>query len=132
MSLRKSPTRTVAFLEANRRNAQKSTGPRTAQGKAWTRFNSLRDGFRSRECLEFMKALYDAPPGRVGPTALALLEAGHNRHPMFREVAEMSLKVEIEICDELRLRRARSEKQKRMLFFDEQSRNVIENKKPIR
>jgi len=29
MSLRKSPTRTEAFLAANRANARKSTGPRT-------------------------------------------------------------------------------------------------------
>ena len=34
MSLRKSPSRTQAFLAANRANAQKSTGPRTPEGKA--------------------------------------------------------------------------------------------------
>ena len=33
MSLRKSPTLTPALLEANRRNARKSTGPRTARGR---------------------------------------------------------------------------------------------------
>jgi len=30
--------------EANRRNAQKSTGPRTARGKAWSRLNALKHG----------------------------------------------------------------------------------------
>jgi len=30
--------------EANRRNASKSTGPRTAQGKAWSRLNALKHG----------------------------------------------------------------------------------------
>jgi len=34
MSLRKSPALTPPLLEANRRNAKKSTGLRTAQGKA--------------------------------------------------------------------------------------------------
>jgi hypothetical protein len=44
MSLRKSPTLTPARIEANRRNAQKSTGPRTARGKAQVRFNALKTG----------------------------------------------------------------------------------------
>ena len=48
MSLRKSPTLTPARIEANRRNAQKSTGPRTARGKGQSRMNSLRTGERSR------------------------------------------------------------------------------------
>jgi hypothetical protein len=45
-----SPTMTPARLEANRRNgrnARKSTGPRTAQGKSQSRLNSLREGNRS-------------------------------------------------------------------------------------
>ena len=46
MSLRKSPTRTAASLAANRANAQKSTGPRTAGGKARARLNRLRHGRR--------------------------------------------------------------------------------------
>src|SRR6516225_5050143 len=31
-------------IQANRRNAQKSTGPRTAEGKAVSRFNALKTG----------------------------------------------------------------------------------------
>jgi len=31
-------------VEANRRNAQKSTGPRTARGKSWSRLNALKHG----------------------------------------------------------------------------------------
>ena len=38
-------------LEANRRNAQRSTGPRTAEGKARSRCNALRHGLRSEEVL---------------------------------------------------------------------------------
>ncbi|MGA3327578.1 MAG: hypothetical protein ABSF45_24210 [Terriglobia bacterium] len=48
MSLRKSPTRTPAFLEAIRRNAQKSTGPWTVRGKAQSCLNRLKTGARSR------------------------------------------------------------------------------------
>ena len=44
MSLRRSPRRTAAFLAANRANAQKSTGPRTALGKQ----ASAANGFRAR------------------------------------------------------------------------------------
>ena len=47
MSLRKSPTRTPAFLAANRANAQKCAGPRTPEGKARVARNALRHGFRA-------------------------------------------------------------------------------------
>jgi hypothetical protein len=42
--LRKSPTRTEAFLAANRRNAQKCIGPRTPEGKARVSLNALKNG----------------------------------------------------------------------------------------
>lgn len=35
-------------IAANRRNALKSTGPRTARGKAFARLNALRHGLRAR------------------------------------------------------------------------------------
>jgi hypothetical protein len=37
--------------EANRQNAQKSTGPRTAAGKAAVALNGIKHGLLSRECL---------------------------------------------------------------------------------
>ncbi len=44
MFLRKCPTRTPALLAANRANAQKSTGPRTARGKGQVTLNALKHG----------------------------------------------------------------------------------------
>jgi hypothetical protein len=42
--LRKPPTRTPEFLAANRKNAKKSTGPRTQVGKALSALNALKHG----------------------------------------------------------------------------------------
>ncbi len=47
MALRKSPVRTAAMLAANRANAQKCTGPSTAQGKARVALNALKHGRRA-------------------------------------------------------------------------------------
>jgi hypothetical protein len=48
MSLRRSPLLTPAALAARRANARKSTGPRSARGKAWSCLNALCHGRRSR------------------------------------------------------------------------------------
>ena len=81
MSLRKSPTLTPALLDSNRRNARKSTGPKTARGKAWSRLNHLRNGARSSEYISFVEALLDAPPGQVGVTARDILLSKPVIHP---------------------------------------------------
>ena len=127
MSLRKSPCLTPALLASNRRNAKKSTGPRTARGKAWSRLNHMREGWRSPEYLSLITALFNAPPGRAGATAQALVQtgssssvhrarcnrcAGRDRHRQRKEM-ETSPRDEIE---------------KRIPFFHVQSRNVYENK----
>ena len=46
MTLCKPRTVSPARIAANRRNPQKSTGPRTVQGKAQSRMNGLREGNR--------------------------------------------------------------------------------------
>ncbi len=99
MSLRKSPTLTPALLAANRRNAKRSTGPRTARGKAVSRLNRMKDGMRSPEYLKFVKAVMDAPPGRVGQTALDLLSSQQVIHPLFMDMAKMIVHADFEISD---------------------------------
>ena len=72
MPLRKSPVRTPALLAANRANAQKSTGPRTPQGKARVSFNAFKHG------------RYAARPEEL---AERLLRAGcHREVALYRQV----------------------------------------------
>ena len=101
MSLRKNPV-TPARLEANRRNSQKSTGPRTARGKAQVRMNALRAGDRSRLLQEFGRALFDAPFGGVERAARELLMPELARHRLFAVSAEVA--VEADRPDQERLR----------------------------
>jgi hypothetical protein len=54
--LRKSPARTEAFLAANRRNAQKCTGPRTPEGKARVSLNALKHGRYAERLPEKLEA----------------------------------------------------------------------------
>ena len=62
---------TLQQIEANRLNAQKSTGPRSAEGKAAVRFNALKTGIDAQS---------QVIPGE-DPAALALLAAEYyNRY----------------------------------------------------
>lgn len=94
MSLRKSPTMTPAGLDANRRNAQKSTGPRTARGKAQTSMNGLKTGRRSSRHRELIIALLNAGPGATESAAQAVLTPEQARHPIFAEALEIAREVE--------------------------------------
>jgi hypothetical protein len=102
MPLRKPLTMTPARIEANRRNAEKSTGPRTARGKAQSRMNGLRDGGRSRVYLDLMRTLLDAPPCAVEKTARAALTPEEAAHPLLKELVEMFRQAEIEVVLENR------------------------------
>jgi hypothetical protein len=116
MSLRKSPTLTPALIAANRRNAKKSTGPRTARGKAWSRLNRLRHGARSAEYISLLEALLYAPPGRVGETTQSLLASKPVVHPLFSEIAEVSVQAEIDIYEESRRNRAQRKRENNLFL----------------
>jgi hypothetical protein len=101
MSLRKLHM-TPARLEANRRNARKSTGPRTALGKSQSRMNGLRSGARSRLLSDLMQALVDARPGRVLETARAVLTPAQLRHPVFIGLVEIMYRSELQLSARFR------------------------------
>jgi len=84
------PTFTPALPAANRRNEQKSTGPRTARGKGQSRLNSLRIEARASLYL----ALLDAPPCQVGPTAAAHLTPLLAAHANFAELMDPCVQAE--------------------------------------
>ena len=93
MSLRKSPTMTPARLEANGRNgrnARKSTGPRTAQGKSQSRLNSLRERNRSALRRDAMLSFLQAPPRSVEEVALAIPTPAQTPHPLFADIVEIA------------------------------------------
>jgi len=102
MSLRRSPTLTPALLAANRNNAKKSTGPRTARGKAAIRWNGLRTGNSCPEYLNFFTALLNASPQMMGGVARALSDANLRLHPLFREAAELAVQAEALVCADQR------------------------------
>ena len=89
MSLRKSPTMTPARIEANRRNAKKSTGPRTTRGKSQSSLNSLRAGARSVLHRNFLELMLNAPPCSVHLVAQALLTPEQAAHPLFAETLDL-------------------------------------------
>jgi len=131
VSLRKSPTLTPALLAANRRNARKSTGPKTERGKNWSRVNRLRGGMRSPTYLRFVHAVLAANPGQVRQTALAILPPHLAAHPLYREFLERVVRTDLEMAAEFAARRTlanstptfsgRFERK-----YDVPSRNVIE------
>jgi|SRR5271157_1874578 len=102
MSLRKSPILTPARLAANRRNALKSTGPRTAAGKAWSRLNGLRNGSRSPAYQKLLLDLLDAEPGGIEQVARATLTPQQAAHPLFARTVDSFRRVEFEICQDFR------------------------------
>src|SRR5271167_1425304 len=52
---------TPRMAEANRQNAQKSTGPRTPEGKERVAYNAVKHGFSAQPTLNFMMAAGEDP-----------------------------------------------------------------------
>ena len=83
-------------IEANRRNAAKSTGPRTESGKAVTRLNALKTG---------IDAATQVLPGESPEEFAALLAEYYDRHRP--SIPEQRLQVDILVSCEWLLRRLR-------------------------
>jgi hypothetical protein len=98
MSLRKPYVLSPARIAANRRNARKSTGPRSARGKAQSRLNRLRDGSRSRLYQDLLWRLMDAPPAAVARTARRTITPELVRHPLFAELGRIFCQAEAEVA----------------------------------
>jgi len=98
MSLLERRVSSPARIAANRRNAQKSTGPRSARGKAQSRLNRLRNGGRSRLYQDLMWRLMDAPPGAVARTARVATTPELAVHPLFAELAQVFCRAEVEVA----------------------------------
>lgn len=74
-------TVTPARLEANRRNALKSTGPRTAEGKSRSSLNAMKRGGRSQTQKLLWQILQQAPVGGVRRMARQVLTPGQLSKP---------------------------------------------------
>ncbi len=97
MSLLKPRAITPARLAAHRRDAQKSTGPRTARGKAQSRLNGMRHGFCSPDYRRFRLALFEAPPGYpVAKTVCDLLTPQESCHPVYANLIDVHFEMEME------------------------------------
>jgi hypothetical protein len=116
VSLRKSPTLTPALLAANRRNAQKSTGPRTERGKNWSRVNRLRTGLRSPSYCRFVDAVLAAMPGEVRRTAEASVPPHLMNHPLYLDFLVGILETDVQLGAKYAEQEQRLERMKEMTF----------------
>jgi hypothetical protein len=83
-------------FEANRRNAEKSTGPRTEKGKAKSRWNALKHGLTAKTTVL---------PGVESKGEFKKLLRGYLRHYKPKGTPEKSLVQRLAACD-LRVQRA--------------------------
>ena len=117
MALRKSPTLTPALLAACRRNAKKSTGPRTALGKANVRMNALRQGGRSQVWRNFALAVFNAAPGGIERAVRRWLTPDLAWHQPFASYAEIAIEADLPGPERRRRIRALLRRKKKVSFF---------------
>ena len=98
MSLRKPPDITRAMVEANRRNARRSTGPKSAAGKARSRLNSLRHARRSKEYSSFVSALIMAEPYAILRSPKSFLTPAQADHQAFADLFHGFLQAEVQLA----------------------------------
>jgi hypothetical protein len=117
---------TPARLAASRRNAQKSTGPRTACGKAQSRLNALRHGYCSPIYRQLRLALFEAPPGYpVALTVQSALTPQEIANPVYSDLISVHLEME---CEDVKYRRRLRRQQERQAVHDlKRSQELVEN-----
>jgi hypothetical protein len=126
MSLLKPRVITPARRAANRRNAQQSTGPRTARGKAQSRLNGLRHGCCSPAYRQFWLCLFEAPPGTpVATTVCNMLTPEQSCHPVYADLIDVHF--EMEMDDRAYTERMRRRRARQAMLDPERSLEPIEN-----
>ena len=119
---------TPARLAASRRNALKSTGPRTERGKIQSSLNNLRSGRYSPRYRVLWGAFLQAPGVSVDEIARILLTPEEARHPLFAERLDSLREVQIEIgCGPKRPYRKRKVTTGKAETKPNRSEDVIEN-----
>ena len=77
-----------AQAEANRRNAQNSTGPKTQEGKAASRLNALKHGLTAKQLVLFDETdAQTAPPDDVARARLDLTRDTAQQRGLARAIA---------------------------------------------
>ena len=84
---------TEAALAANRANALKSTGPRTAAGKARSRLNALKHGRRSSLATEYFRLWFNALT--TGPWERPRLDVAKMPVPFFVSPRQVNWRGEV-------------------------------------
>jgi hypothetical protein len=116
---------TPARWAANWSNARKSTGPRTARGKAQSRLNALRTGERSVLFNKFFRAMSNTPIFATDETARAVLTPDQAVHPLFAQAVELFRDVDFGMMAPSEENR---EGRSNNIFLYDLSRNIFENK----
>jgi hypothetical protein len=110
-----------ARLEANRRNARKSTGPRTPEGKAASRRNALKDGLRCETIEpEHHRLLIDA---RAEEWAAELRPDGAVQRWVVRRAAAAS--VRLDLCQEAEIERRAEAAERAEAAFERRERERV-------
>jgi hypothetical protein len=129
---------TPAMAAANRSNARRSTGPRTARGRSLSRLNGVRNGRRSAIAQRYFRLWFAAhtrgpwlPPIDATNLPYPLLCPAGSLTDLRREFREYLASVTQFVPAESLRKRMKARNSSKNHFFDERSRQEIENKAKV-